>query len=208
MFHYQLPTIYIRGLDYISYARSLKISSLFGIQDFSQLTRDYGDKESKVIQNLVGNIVSGLVVGETAKTLSDRFGKVLQKRQSMTINRNDKSTSISTQLDSLIPASKISTLTQGMFVGSVADNFDERIDQKIFHAQIVVDNKKVAAETKSYQKIPEITKFIDENGNDNMQEVIDGNYKQIKADINGIIERELDRISNDPSLSHLIKKES
>ncbi|AZA84522.1 YWFCY domain-containing protein [Chryseobacterium indologenes] len=204
----ELPTIYIRGLDYISYARSLKISSLFGIQDFSQLTRDYGDKESKVIQNLVGNIVSGLVVGETAKTLSDRFGKVLQKRQSMTINRNDKSTSISTQLDSLIPASKISTLTQGMFVGSVADNFDERIDQKIFHAQIVVDNKKVAAETKSYQKIPEITKFIDENGNDNMQEVIDGNYKQIKADINGIIERELDRISNDPSLSHLIKKES
>ncbi len=204
----ELPTIYIRGLDYISYARSLKISSLFGIQDFSQLTRDYGDKESKVIQNLVGNIVSGLVVGETAKTLSDRFGKVLQKRQSMTINRNDKSISISTQLDSLIPASKISTLTQGMFVGSVADNFDERIDQKIFHAQIVVDNKKVAAETKSYQKIPEITKFIDENGNDNMQEVIDGNYKQIKADINGIIERELDRISNDPSLSHLIKKES
>ena len=44
-----------------------------------------------------------------------------------TLNRNDKSTSISTQLDSLIPASKISTLTQGMFVGSVSDNFDERI---------------------------------------------------------------------------------
>lgn len=202
----ELPTIYIRGLDYISYARSLKISSLFGIQDYSQLTRDYGDKESKVIQNLVGNIISGLVVGETAKTLSDRFGKVLQKRQSMTINRNDKSTSISTQLDSLIPASKISTLTQGMFVGSVADNFDERIEQKIFHAQIVVDNEKVAAETKSYQKIPEITSFIDENGNDNMQQVIERNYRQIKLDINGIIEQELDRINNDPDLAHLHKK--
>lgn len=203
----ELPTIYIRGLDYISYARSLKISSLFGIQDFSQLTRDYGDKESKVIQNLVGNIISGLVVGETAKTLSDRFGKILQKRQSMTINRNDKSTSISTQLDSLIPASKISTLTQGMFVGSVADNFDERIDQKIFHAQIVVDNKKVTAETKSYQKIPEITSFIDKNGNDNMQQVIEENYRQIKLDINRIIEQELDRINNDPDLAHLHKKE-
>jgi ABC-type uncharacterized transport system auxiliary subunit len=71
----------------------------------------------------------------------------------MTINRNDKSTSISTQLDSLIPASKISTLTQGMFV-VLSDNFDERIEQKIFHAEIVVDNEKVAAETKAYQKIP------------------------------------------------------
>ena len=68
-----------------------------------------------------GNVFSGQVVGETAKTLSERFGKVLQQRQSMTINRNDKSTSISTQMDSLIPASKISNLTQGMFVGAVSD---------------------------------------------------------------------------------------
>ena len=131
----ELPTIYFRGLDtLIATARSNKVAVCLGFQDFSQLTRDYGDKESKVIQNTVGNIFSGQVVGETAKSLSERFGKVLQKRQSMTINRNDKSTSISTQMDSLIPASKISTLTQGMFVGAVSDNFDERIEQKIFHA--------------------------------------------------------------------------
>lgn len=135
----ELPTIYFRGLDnLIATARSNKVAVCLGFQDFSQLTRDYGDKESKVIQNTVGNIFSGQVVGETAKNLSERFGKVLQKRQSMTINRNDKSTSISTQMDSLIPASKISNLTQGMFVGAVSDNFDERIEQKIFHAEIVV----------------------------------------------------------------------
>ena len=135
----ELPTIYFRGLDnLIATARSNKVAVCLGFQDFSQLTRDYGDKESKVIQNTVGNVFSGQVVGETAKTLSERFGKVLQQRQSMTINRNDKSTSISTQMDSLIPASKISNLTQGMFVGAVSDNFDERIDQKIFHAEIVV----------------------------------------------------------------------
>ena len=87
----------------------------------------------------------------------------------MNINRNDKSISISTQLDSLIPASKISTLTQGMFVGSVSDNFDERIEQKIFHAEIVVDNKKVAVETKAYQKIPKILSFVDEQGEDKMK---------------------------------------
>lgn len=94
---------------------------LLGFQDFSQLIRDYTDKEAKVIINTVGNIFSGQVVGETAKTLSERFGKILQKRHSISINRQDVSTSISTQMDSLIPPSKISGLTQGMFVGSVAD---------------------------------------------------------------------------------------
>ena len=113
----ELPTIYFKGLDnLIATARSNKVAVLLGFQDFSQLIRDYGDKEAKVVMNTVGNVFSGQVVGETAKTLSDRFGKVLQKRQSMTINRNDKSTSISTQMDSLIPPSKISNLTQGMFV--------------------------------------------------------------------------------------------
>lgn len=154
----ELPTIYFRGLDnLIATARSNKVAVCLGFQDFSQLTRDYGDKESKVIQNTVGNVFSGQVVGETAKTLSERFGKVLQQRQSMTINRNDKSTSISTQMDSLIPASKISNLTQGMFVGAVSDNFDERIDQKIFHAEIVVDSAKVSADMKTYKPIPNIT---------------------------------------------------
>ncbi|MCP2025770.1 hypothetical protein L1276_000910 [Flavobacterium sp. HSC-32F16] len=205
----ELPTIYFRGLDnLIATARSNKVAVCLGFQDYSQLTRDYGDKESKVIQNTVGNIFSGQVVGETAKSLSERFGKVLQKRQSMSINRNDTSTSISTQLDSLIPASKISTLTQGFFVGSVSDNFDERIEQKIFHAEIVVDNEKVASETNGYQKIPEILSFMDENGIDNMKQAIEGNYRQIKTDIVLIIETELERIKTDPNLQHLIKKDS
>ena len=202
----ELPTIYFRGLDnLIATARSNKVAVCLGFQDYSQLTRDYGDKESKVIQNTVGNIFSGQVVGETAKSLSERFGKVLQKRQSMSINRNDTSTSISTQLDSLIPASKISTLTQGFFVGSVSDNFDERIEQKIFHAEIVVDNQKVASEIKDYQKIPEILSFIDENGKDNIKQAIEDNYRQVKTDIVLVIETELERIKNDPNLKHLIQ---
>ena len=131
----------------------------------------------------------------------------MQKRQSTTINRNDTSTSISTQLDSLIPASKISNLTQGMFVGAVSDNFDERIEQKIFHAQIIVDNEKVAAETKAYQKIPQILSFEDENGEDRMQQQIQANYKQVKTDIIQLITDELTRIENDPELAHLIRKE-
>ena len=202
----ELPTIYFRGLDnLIATARSNKVAVCLGFQDFSQLTRDYGDKESKVIQNTVGNVFSGQVVGETAKTLSERFGKVLQQRQSMTINRNDKSTSISTQMDSLIPASKISNLTQGMFVGAVSDNFDERIDQKIFHAEIVVDSVKVSAEMKAYQPIPTITDFINEDGSDNLKETIESNYKSVKREILDLVATEIERIKNDSNLCHLLK---
>ena len=202
----ELPTIYFRGLDnLIATARSNKVAVCLGFQDFSQLTRDYGDKESKVIQNTVGNVFSGQVVGETAKTLSERFGKVIQQRQSMTINRNDKSTSISTQLDSLIPASKISNLTQGMFVGAVSDNFDERIEQKIFHAEIVVDSAKVSAEMKAYQPIPIIAEFTNEDGSDNLKETIEANYRKVKEEILSLVDSEIMRIKNDPKLAHLIK---
>ena len=203
----ELPTIYFRGLDnLIATARSNKVAVCLGFQDFSQLTRDYGDKESKVIQNTVGNVFSGQVVGETAKTLSERFGKVLQQRQSMTINRNDKSTSISTQMDSLIPASKISNLTQGMFVGAVSDNFDERIEQKIFHAEIVVDSAKVSAEMKAYQPIPVIADFINEDGFDNLKETIEANYKRVKQEVFSLVDAETERIKTDPTLKHLIKE--
>ena len=203
----ELPTIYFKGLDnLIATARSNKVAVCLGFQDFSQLVRDYGDKEAKVVINTVGNIFSGQVVGETAKTLSERFGKVLQKRQSISINRQDVSTSINTQMDSLIPPSKISGLTQGMFVGSVSDNFNERIEQKIFHAEIVVDTDKVKREESHYQPIPIINDFKDADGNDCMKQAILDNYNQIKEDVKQIVKDELERIAADENLKHLIQK--
>lgn len=203
----ELPTIYFKGLDnLIATARSNKVAVCLGFQDFSQLVRDYGDKEAKVVINTVGNIFSGQVVGETAKTLSERFGKVLQKRQSISINRQDVSTSINTQMDSLIPPSKISGLTQGMFVGSVSDNFTERIEQKIFHAEIVVDTDKVKREESHYQPIPIINDFKDADGNDCMKQAILDNYNQIKEDVKQIVKDELERIAGDENLKHLIQK--
>ena len=203
----ELPTIYFKGLDnLIATARSNKVAVCLGFQDFSQLVRDYGDKEAKVVINTVGNIFSGQVVGETAKTLSERFGKVLQKHQSISINRQDVSTSINTQMDSLIPPSKISGLTQGMFVGSVSDNFTERIEQKIFHAEIVVDTDKVKREESHYQPIPIINDFKDADGNDCMKQAIQDNYNQIKEDVKQIVKDELDRIAADEKLKHLIQK--
>ena len=202
----ELPTIYFRGLDnLIATARSNKVAVCLGFQDFSQLNRDYGDKEAKVVMNTVGNIFSGQVVGETAKTLSERFGKVLQKRQSMTINRQDKSTSINTQMDTLIPASKINNLTQGVFVGAVSDNFQERIEQKIFHAKIVIDNEKVASETAAYQPIPVITNFKDKDGQNHLQEEIEYNYRRIKDEVAGIVGEELGRIKSESQKNLLLK---
>lgn len=204
----ELPTIFFKGLDnLIATARANKVAVLLGFQDFSQLTRDYGEKEANVVMNTVGNIFSGQVVGNTAKSLSERFGKVLQKRQSQTISQNDKTTSISTQMDSLIPQSKISNLTQGMFVGAVADNIDQRIEQKIFHAEIVVDNERVKRETANYQQIPVITNFIDEDGTDRMKEMIQQNYDRIKEETHQIVADELERLRKDPILCKLLPKQ-
>lgn len=201
----ELPTIYFKGLDQlIATARSNRVAVCLGFQDFSQLKRDYGDKEAAVVMNTVGNIFSGQVVGETAKTLSERFGKVLQKRQSISINRQDVSHSINTQMDSLIPPSKISTLTQGMFVGAVCDNINERIDQKIFHAEIVIDSARVKAETSRYKPIPVLTDFKDDTPDKSrMKAIIQRNYEQVKADVIQIIADEKERIMSDPALQHL-----
>jgi len=134
------------------------------------------------------------------------FEKFILHSWFITIKLNDKSTSISTQLDSLIPASKISNLTQGMFVGAVSDNFDERIEQKIFHAEIVVDSAKVSAEMKAYQPIPIIAEFTNEDGSDNLRETIEANYKCVKQDILTLVAIEIERIKADPNLKGLIKE--
>ncbi len=140
------------------------------------------------------------------KNMWKYFEGMLLRQQAIMISRNDKPTFISTQMYSLIPPSKISSLTQGMFVGAVSDNFDERIEQKIFHCEIVVENAAVAAETKAYKKIPEIVNFTDADGKDTMQTEIDLNYKQIKQDVLDIVKEELERIEGDESLRYLLKK--
>ena len=93
-----------------------------------------------------------------------------------------------------------------MFVGAVSDNFDERIDQKIFHAEIVVDVAKVSAETKAYQPIPIIADFTNENGSDSLRETIEANYRQVKQEVLSLVDTEVERIKADSKLCHLIKE--
>lgn len=203
----ELPTIYFKGLDnLIATARSNKVSICLSFQDFSQIERDYGKAEAAVIKNTIGNVISGQVVGDTAEQLSKRFGKILQKRQSISINQDSTSTSLSTQLDMMIPASKISSLTQGRFVGAVADNVGEEITQKMFNAKVIVDVEKIKEKERKFVDIPNITNFTDGNGIDQMNDVIKANYIQVKKDIDDLVRRELSRIEDDPRLTHLIKR--
>ena len=192
----ELPTIYFKGLDtLIATARSNKISTILGFQDFSQLERDYGKNEATVIRNTIGNVFSGQVVSDSARVLSERFGKILQQRHSKTITREDTTTSVSTQMDMMIPQSKISNLSQGTFVGAVADNFGEEISQKVFHAKILVDAQAVENEMKDYVDIPEIKKFQSDK---DLEITLRNNFNAIKAQIKEVVRAEGERLGLTP----------
>lgn len=193
----EFPTIYLNHMDgLIATARSNKVSTCLGIQDFSQLRKDYGREQADVIMNITGNIVAGQVTGDTAKQLSERFGKIMQDRESYSINSGDTSISRSKQLETAIPPSKISALSSGEFVGMVADDPDNKIDLKAFHCEIVNDHEALKKEENSYKSIPAVRKL------DNS--MVQRNYLQVKQDIEDIIQSEIERLLNDPGLSHLV----
>ena len=103
-------------------------------------------------------------MGETSKLLSERFGKIMQDRQGISVNRTDTSISHSKQLDSAIPASKIAALSSGKFVGFVADNRDEKIKLKMFHAAIINDADKLNEEVSFYKNIPVVSNVTQQQG--------------------------------------------
>jgi len=186
----EFPTIYFNGIDnLIATARGNKVATCLGVQDYSQLKKDYGREQAEVIMSIVGNVISGQVVGDTAKLLSERFGKIIQERQSISINSNDTSYSKSTQLDSAIPPSTIATLSSGEFVGMVSDNPDEKIELKIFHSEIINDHGAIAQEEKRFEEIP-IIKNVEIS-------LIQDNYNQIKNDVKSLIKTLLEGLNND-----------
>lgn len=156
----EFPTIFINGIDsLIATARSNKVATCLGMQDFSQLKKNYGPEEAAVIMNIAGNIISGQVSGETARSLSERFGKIVQLKESVSINREDTSISKSGQLDFAVPASKIASLSSGEFVGMVADDPGEKIKFKTFHCEILNDHEVLKKEQDHYRELP-IIRYI------------------------------------------------
>ncbi len=180
----EFPTIYFNNMDsLIATARSNKVAPVLGMQDFNQLRKDYGREQADVIVNICGNIISGQVMGDSAKLLSERFGKIMQDRQSLSINRTDTSVSKSRQLDFAIPASKISALSSGEFVGMISDDPNEKIKLKTFHAELIHNSDTINEEMKGFKNIPLVREL-------SAQQVAD-NYYQIKHDIQMLIEQEM-----------------
>ena len=193
----EFPTIFLNNIDsLIATARSNKVATTLAVQDFSQLRKDYGKEQADVIMNISGNIISGQVTGDTAKQLSERFGKIMQERNSYSVNQSDTSFSHSTQLENAIPPSKISGLSSGEFVGMVADDQDRKIELKTFHCSIQNDHAAIKAEEAAYQPIPPCRKL------DNS--IIQRNYLQIKQEVEELVESELERIISNPALQHLV----
>jgi hypothetical protein len=180
----EFPTIFFNNMDnLIATARSNKVASTLAVQDFSQLKKDYGAEQADVITGIVGNIISGQVTGDTAKTLADNFGKIVQDKNSLTINSGDTSFSKATQLDYAIPASKIVMLSSGEFVGMVSDNPEQKITLKMFHSAIQNDHEVMAKEEASFKPIP-VVSYVSE-------ETVSETYAQIKDEIAELFKNEL-----------------
>ncbi|MDQ2719951.1 MAG: YWFCY domain-containing protein [Bacteroidota bacterium] len=193
----EFPTIYFNGIDnLIATARSNKVATILGVQDASQLKLHYGKEQAEVVMNIVGNIISGQVSGDTAKQLSEKFGKILQDRQSIAINRNDTNITNSKQLELAIPINKISSLSSGEFVGMVADNPEEKIELKAFCAEIINDHKALQNEQASYKELPQFSKVENKD--------VLNNFQQVKNDVAIIIQTEMERMLDTPELADLI----
>jgi YWFCY protein/Type IV secretory system Conjugative DNA transfer len=193
----EFPTIYFNGIDnLVATARSNKVATTLAVQDSSQLKMHYGKEQAEVILNIVGNVISGQVSGDTAKQLSERFGKIMQDRESISINSRDTSISRSKQLELAIPQSKISSLSAGEFVGMVADNPDQKIELKTFCSEIINDHDALAQEQSVYKGLPVISDV-------SQKEILD-NYLQIKKDVQIILQSEMERMLDTPELGDLI----
>jgi len=185
----EFPTIYFNNMDsLIATARSNKVATTLAVQDYSQLKKDYGQEQAEVIMNIIGNVISGQVNGDTAEQLSKRFGQIMQDRQSVTISADNTSTNKSTQLGDAIPVSTISALSSGEFVGMVTDDPDCKIRLKVFHNEIQNDHEALKKEEQNFKPMPIIKNVT--------AEMIEENYLRIKENIKSLIEDELSLLNS------------
>ena len=177
----ELPTIYINGLDHlIATARSNKISTLLSFQDLSQLERDYGKEIANAIFNTVGNKISGAVVADTAKKVSEMIGKTLQRRRSINYSSRGTTLGNTTTMDYLVPPEAISQLSQGEFCGVLADTHEQSLKQKIFHSNLIASKKKGEE-----QSIPSLNK----NDQVYFEQLMEQNFQQINREVEQLIDQ-------------------
>lgn len=180
----------------IATGRSNKMAITLCVQDLSQLRLAYGREFADVIFNTCGNIISGQASGDTAKSLSERFGRTMQDRESLTTTDHDLHITQSGHLEHAIPVSRIASLSSGEFVGLVADNPFQPIDLKTFCSRITNDPAALARQTENYMELPVLKKVTPGD--------LDVNFHRIRNEVTALINSELVRIGNSPEYRHLL----
>ena len=198
----ELPTLYFHKIDrLIGTARSNKVSVTLGFQELPQLEADYGKVGMQKIITTVGNVVSGSArAKETLEWLSsDIFGKVVQLKKGVTIDRDKTSINLNENMDSLVPASKISDMPTGWICGQTARDFvktktgkggsmniqeNEEFKTSKFFCKTDFDMKEIKKEEAGYVPLP---KFYTFKSRDEQERILYKNFVQVGEDVKAMI---------------------
>lgn len=193
----EFPSLLFNGIDrFLAVCRSYLVAVTFVIQDISQLTLYYGTHHAKVIVNLLGNLISGQVTGESARMLSQRFGRIIQQRNSISVSQ-DPSMSVSGQLADAVPASTIASLSAGEVAGMVADSPDHILKRKMFHGKVMHDFEAISRAEARFISLP------DQKAD---TETIMARFKGIKNEIKELVDTQMHFITTSPGLKGLVLK--
>ena len=198
----ELPTLFFHKIDrLIGTARSNKVSVALGFQELPQLEADYGKVGMQKIITTVGNVVSGSARSkETLEWLSsDIFGKVVQLKKGVTIDRDKTSINLNENMDSLVPASKISDMPTGWVCGQTARDFvqtkvgpngsmniqeSEEFKTSKFFCKTDFDMTEIKKEEQNYIPLPKFYKF---KSRDERERILYKNFVQVGEDVKAMI---------------------
>jgi type IV secretory pathway TraG/TraD family ATPase VirD4 len=193
----EFSTISVHTIDKtIATGRSNDIAVVLCLQNINQLRHTYGDKFADVVLNTCANVISGQVTGDTARLLSERFGKTLQERQSLTASYSEVQITDSRQLEPVIPESRLAALSPGEFVGMVVDTPEQPIALKTFCCRVDVDFALLNTEEKEFEPLPVVRSVTDKE--------VEENFRRVREDIAGLVDAEMRRISDSPDMRHLV----
>ena len=199
----ELPTLYFHKIDrLIGTARSNKVSVALGFQELPQLEADYGKVGMQKIITTVGNVVSGSARSkETLEWLSsDIFGKVVQLKKGVTIDRDKTSINLNENMDSLVPASKISDMATGWICGQTARDFvatktgrngamkiqeSEEFKTTKFFCKTDFDMAEIKKEEAGYVPLP---KFYTFKSKEERERILYKNFVQVGQEVKEMIE--------------------
>ena len=198
----ELPTLYFHKIDrLIGTARSNKVSVTLGFQELPQLESDYGKVGMQKVITTVGNVVSGSArAKETLEWLSnDIFGKVVQLKKGVTIDRDRTSINLNENMDSLVPASKISDMPTGWICGQTARDFvvtktgmngsmniqeSEEFKTSKFYCKTDFDMTEIKKEESEYVPLPKFYKF---KSKEERERILYKNFVQVGEDVKAMI---------------------